>query len=934
MAFTYCGMTPRNEMGCEFRSPRKNSAVYGKEEVKGANGTRNELISVNDFETGSVISSTMLRIIAQTSSAAARSYYSTADYFTEGQELQGAWRGQGATMLGLSGTVQQSDWDALCENLDPRTGQQLTARRNDQRRVGWDFNFSVPKSASILYALTQDERILHAFEKSVDQTMADIESELQTRVRTGRKNTDRVTGNGVWGRFVHFTSRPVDGVPDPQLHAHCFLFNSTFDETENRWKAAQIGSIKRDGNYFNALMHSRFAAKLTAMGVPIERTAKAWQIAGLDESTQQKFSRRTQQIEQAAERMGITDPDEKAALGAITRDGKNKKLSMDELRAEWLSWLTPDESGSVHQLQTNLHDPMQVTFDPTVAKAAIDYAADHHFERESVIPERTLLTTALHHAVGRANPDQVLGAEYGSDLIVGSDNGRRMITSPAVLAEEQRMLAFTKSGRNVCDALITEQSVDAPDWFNPGQRKALNHLLKNRDRVMVLRGVAGAGKTSLLTELKKQAESRGRQIFAFAPSTDASRGVLRESGFDNAETLTTLLVSPKAQESVRDQIILVDEAGQVGSKSMAKLFDIAQKQNARIILSGDRYQHGSVERGSALRLLEQEAGLKSAQLTDIVRQREQYRQAVAYLSQGRVEAGFNVLDNLKWVHEIHDPEQRYDRIAAEYIQSTEAGKSVLVVSPTHSESAKVTQAIRSTLKHECKIGSDKAIVLKLTNRNLTLAERQDAVHFADGDVVVFTQNAKGFQKGTRLTVGTDAIPLNLADRFSVYRASEIAVAEGDIIRITANAPTADGHRVNNGQTFTVTSIASDGTLTLNNGWHIGPKFGQLDYGYCGTSHASQGKTKDKVIVAQSSESFPAASREQLYVSASRGRTQCSVYTDDKQGLLDAVTDSSDRLTATELASTMLIRSRVHEQERIDRQPIHLPETTRYAERGA
>lgn len=864
----------------------------------------------------------MLRIIQQTSSAQARSYYSTADYFTEGQELQGVWRGKGAEMLGLSGPIQQHDWDSLCENRDPRTGNQLTARQNDQRRVGWDFNFSVPKSVSLLYGLSNDDRILDAFAKSVDETMADIESEIQTRVRKGKKDTDRVTGNLVAGRFAHFTSRPVDGVPDPQLHAHVFVQNITFDGEEQRWKAAQIGSIKRDANYFNALMHGRFAARLVSLGLPVERTAKGWELTGLsDPAMLQKFSRRTQQIDAAAERMGITDPEEKAGLGAITRDGKVKHLGMDELRSTWRSWLTPDESDACDHAQDALHDPIDLAFAPTAANEAIKHATDHHFEREAVVPERILLTTALHHAIGRATPESVLSAEYASDLIVGmgtgTDRERRMVTSPLVLEEERRMLAFARGGRNACEAITREDQVVAPDWFNTGQKRALKHLLTSRDRVMVLRGVAGAGKTSLLSEARKQVESAGEKIVAFAPSTDASRGVLRESGFSDADTLAMLLVNPKTQESITNAVVLIDEAGLVGSRDMARLFDLAQARNARVILSGDRYQHKSVSRGSALRLLETEAGLKSAHLTDIVRQRDQYRQAVAYLSQGRVEAGFNTLDQLKWVHQITDPTHRYDRIAAEYVQSTEAGKSVLIVSPTHSEKDKVTTAVRAALKHEHKLGANEHRLLKLTSRHLTPAQKRDPAEYGPGDVIVFTQNASGgIPKGTRLTVGPDAdiraIPLQLSDRYEVYRATTIPVAEGERIRLTANASTACGHRVSNGQSYTVRTIAEDGTLTLNNGWRLGPSFGQIDHAYCTTSHASQGKTVDKVILAESSESFAAATREQLYVSVSRGRTTCSIYTDDKAGLLEAVTGTSDTLTATELTRQMLERSRLHD----------------------
>jgi len=852
----------------------------------------------------------MLRIIQQMSSGAAKSYYSTADYFSQGQELQGQWLGKGAKALGLEGVIAQKQWDALCDNLHPQTGEQLTARRNQERRIGWDFNFSVPKSVSLLYALTQDPRILEAFTDAVDQTMQEIESELHTRVRTQGQNTDRLTGNGVWGRFVHFTSRPVDGIPDPQLHAHNFLFNSTFDDKEFRWKAAQIGAIKRDANYHSARMHSRLAARLMELGIPIERTAKSWQICGLDSATEKKFSRRSRQIDAEAELRGITNPDEKARLGAITRDGKNKKLTMDQLRATWLSWLTPDESDVIQQIGQGIGKGEPPAPSPQRAREGIEHAAQHHFERESVVAERKLLATALHHSIGAATPELVHTALQDAKMITGEENGQRLITSPEVLAEERRMIQFAREGRGSLDPLVPDAIDLSPARFNAGQTQALAHLCNSRDRVMLLRGVAGAGKTTLLTELKKQVEGSGKRLIAFAPSADASRGVLREAGFDDAETVAMLLSNPKVQEQIRNQVLLIDESGQLGTPAMSKIFELADKMNARIILSGDRHQHGSIERGAAIRLLEEEAGLRSAALTEIVRQKERYKQAVAYLSQGRIPAGFKALEDLKWVHEVEDPVTRYERIAAEYVQATEAGKSVLVVSPTHSESAKVTSAIRSALAEEGTIGKTAVPTLKLTNRNLTLAERLDGVNYNDGDIIQFTQNATGYRKGARLTVGIDPIPLHLAGRFSVFRSSQLEVAKGDLIRITANGSTADGHRVNNGQIYGIKRIGPDGTLVLNNGWHLGPAFGQIDHGYCSTSFASQGKTKDKVIIAESSESFAAASRQQFYVSVSRGRSDCSIYTDDKDGLLKAVSGMGERMSATELAANARVLQRM------------------------
>ena len=120
-------------------------------------------------------------------------------------------------------------FERLCDNLHPQTGEALTARTSSERTVGYDFTFSVPKSVSLLYALSEDQDILKAFRGAVDETMRDIETEMKTRVRKSGKDEDRATGNMTWAEFIHTTSRPVDGVPDPQLHAHVFAFNATYD---------------------------------------------------------------------------------------------------------------------------------------------------------------------------------------------------------------------------------------------------------------------------------------------------------------------------------------------------------------------------------------------------------------------------------------------------------------------------------------------------------------------------------------------------------------------------------------------------------------------------------------------------------------------------------------------------------------------------------
>jgi conjugative relaxase-like TrwC/TraI family protein len=881
------------------------------------------------------------------SASAAKDYYTQhiapgdGKYYSEenAAQMKGVWHGRGAEKLGLSGEVSQADFFKLCDNVNPATGEQLTPRLREDRRVMTDFTFDAPKSVTLAYELGKDERVLDAFRQSVRESMAEIENNVQARIRKGGAFDNRTTGNMIFAEHIHRTTRPVDGSPDPQLHCHATVLNATFDPVEKQWKAIELGEVVRDKGYYQAAFHSRLAGRLKDLGYGIEKDGNSFRLAGITKETAAKFSRRTGVIDAEAERLGITDASAKAKLGRRTREKKSKDpQSMEALQKEWDSRLTPEErlaiktAGSGWAKGDDLITPDQ----------AKEYALDHSFQNASAVSEKRLKAEALTYAVGSIKPEDVADIAQHPEVIAETRGGQLMATTKTVLRDEVAMLQFAKDGQRKGKPFSSSNSKGVEiDRFRKNasndsalaglseeQKKAALHVLSTRDTVTGIVGKAGTGKTRMMRATIDAIHGEsGQKVFVFAPSSQASRGVLKKEGFENAETLEMLLKSQKLQEQTKGQVLWVDEAGLISSKDMRRLMDVAKKNGNRVILSGDYTQHSSVEAGDAFRLLEKEAGVRLARLTEIRRQTEPgYRKAVEQISEGTGKAaqkGFDALNKMGCIVEASG-EERHRMLVNDYLKAQDEGRSALIIAPTHAEGERLTEELRQTLKERGAIGKEREFKVRRST-GWTDAQKGDSRNYEPGRMVLeWHQNAKGFTRGDKAVVmqgenglllqkqdGTQAaLPSDKTDRFEVFGTREIAIGKGDRIRITRNGEAkvegqAKGTRVNNGDIFTVEGFTKEGDIRIGKDKLLPKDWGHMSFGYVDTSYASQGKTVDRVFVALGNQSIPAANQQQWYVSTSRGREMAKLYVDSKKDVRDAIARAGQRLSAVELTRTKL-----------------------------
>lgn len=847
----------------------------------------------------------MFTAVAQKNLADAESYFdehlAQNDYYAAGEIRPGQWIGAGAERLGLNNAVTREQFHALCENRNPNDDERLTQRqqKENQRRVFFDFTCAPPKSVSVLAVTLDDQRLVEAHEESARIAFRELETFAATRVRKQGSQRDRTTGNLVAAAFVHNSSRELD----PQLHTHFTVFNATFDENERCWKALQAGGMYDAIRYSTAVYRNELAKRVQQIGYGIQPAKHGFEIEGVNPEILNRFSKRAQQRDQAVQAMEQKlgrklSNDEISHAVHQSRAKKLKGISTAEVRERQLAQLQPDELQALQKLMASVHRT-GLTHITGLEKQALNYAVAHVFERKSVVPEHELLNAALSHRLGEVDLPALKASVKSSADLVKTERG---FSTPQILATELDLIQMVNAG---CDAVVPLHPGYRPaDWLGDDQQRAIYHVLRTSDRITGLRGLAGSGKTTALRELVAACK-KARVEPLFCAPTAAATEVLRKEGFE-AKTLQSLLLSK--QPLSKDKLVVLDEAGAVGMDDMKRLFDLAR--DARIVLSGDTGQHASVARGDALRILERHSDFKSGQLTAIRRQRKtEYRKAVELAAQKRTVEAFAQLERMGAVAEFSEG-NLHDSAANSYLKALAENKSALLVAPTWNEIEAVTEKVRAVLKTSGRLAGEEKEFHVFDSLSWTEAQKRDARQYRPGMAIHFHRTTHGFDKNEMVSVvavendslkvqhadGSENIfPLGAGIACDVGERRKLRIAAGDKLLLQANTA---GKRFINGELVEVRAIQGD-SVVLADGRVIPADYRTFTHGYAVTSHAAQGKTVDEVLLVASSSSPPAINQEQFYVSISRGRERCQVFTDDSELLRSHVTHSSARLAAVE-----------------------------------
>jgi conjugative relaxase-like TrwC/TraI family protein len=880
------------------------------------------------------------------------------DYWSQGEQMDGYWFGKTAQMLGLRGVVEDAAFEALRINRDPRTfdpasgkGDKLTPRDKADRCAFTDIQLSAPKDVSVLAILGNDERVVSAFRESVQVALGELERFGAVRQRVGddaHSEKRRRTGNICTAVFHHDASRDLD----PQLHAHAVTANVTWDSVKQRFMALTPSEMMRASPYVRQVLYQELAKRLGELGYETHsHNENGFEVHGV-EHLRERFSKRsatvarlalkfehgsgrppsaselndwmeilirsgyTREESEMAFEHGMGRPPSAGEIALLVKQSRADKLTeitTPEVRARQQTELTEKERGELAALVAAARGGSSPpTFATIPASEALEKALSHVFERKSVVHEGELLASALALAGGFVDAKALNEAiEKHPDVL----RRELELTLRSIIEEERFILEVARAGKNNYSALGTGSVVceQIGEEFTD-QRTAGLAIAAGGDRISILIGDAGTGKTFLLKAVQAAHLAKGGKPWVALGPTGRVRDDLKKEGFSSS-TIQRFLVDEGFQANAKGKVLLVDEAGMLSTPQMAKLFRIAEANGNRVLLVGDTKQHESVERGNALRLLIDEANVPAARLSTVKRQRSvEHKRLSEMLAAGRLAEGFDFAKSLGMVIEEKAEKTLIERAAAVYEQAMVEGREIIAVCPVWSEIDEFNAEVRTRLQERGIVAREEIERLGIVSKSWTEAEKAAWHRYRPGMILTFHKDTATWKNGDSAVVlaveknglvvqeasgGTVKVTRKQSAAFDVSEAKPLAFAPGDKVLFRANCK-----RVGNtGEVATIKAVDREtGALWLTNGKKVPGKFAQICHGYAVTSHKAQGASVEGSLLIVGPKALAVANAEQWYVSNTRYRMEHTIFVANEKLLRQKLAAKSRRRqSATDFA---------------------------------
>ena len=783
------------------------------------------------------------------------------DYYTEGGEPPGRWYGEGATALGLEGEVRGNELSNVFRGFSPDGNQPLVRNAGAaDRRAGFDFTFSAPKSVSVAAFVAEDSlsrAIRDCHERAVAWALGEAEALCGvTRTGAGGEGTERA--KLAFAVFEHSTARAEgDAKPDMHLHSHCLLMNVCVDESGNTRTVDGRRIFARNlkmalGALYRAELFAQIEDRLGLLASKGEKD-KVAELKLVSGELRHEFSKRRQVIETLLdERMASTAAS--AAVAALDSRQAKQEVNRSELIPHWRAvaerfGLTPEVIRA--ELGQGRERDKAAACAEGLTKALTEITDQQsHFtyrdllrhtasavEAEGVGAE--LVRLAVQAAL-RASPEIVA---------LGEVRGDATFTTREMLDLERGLLARAKamaaSEHRVADTTIVEALVGR-ETIEDEQLAALMHVTQG-GRLALVRGMAGTGKTFLLEAARVAWEADGFNVQGVALAAIAARRLQEDSGIGSSSIHRLLWDLEKGRAVLTDQTVLVcDEAGLVGTRLLDRLLRAADEAGAKVVLVGDDRQLQAIEAGSPFRKLADDLG--AAELRKIRRQKEEWaREAVHELVEGQA---VKALARFKERDLFHVASDRRASIA-ELVSTWE-------------------QVARTGPLHE---------TLVLTGTNLDAVETNRAIQAC--------RLAAGELEGQGIAVRRGR--LFIGDRV-VFRRNTALLRNGDTGRVT---------RIDERNSVLTVRLDSGRRVSVDLG-----DYSDVNLGYALTTHSAQGATVRNCLVLCGGSM---QDREAAYVQASRATHETRLFTNREtagEELRDLVREFS-RSRAKEMALDVL-----------------------------